>query len=89
MKELVIVLRWFIGFLTILLVLASFILFLKYLWDVEVIRNIILIVFSFGLFILTLDVDENTDKKFALLLLISTVAMVGFTSWTLFLQILN
>ncbi len=43
MKELVIVLRWFIGFLTFLLGLMTLILFLKYIWDLVIIRNIILI----------------------------------------------
>lgn len=55
MKELVIVLRWFIGFLTFLLGLMTLILFLKYIWDLVIIRNIILIVLSFGLFGMSLD----------------------------------
>ncbi|KAA8939115.1 hypothetical protein DLI72_20225 [Acinetobacter baumannii] len=88
MKELVIVLRWFIGFLTFLLGLMTLILFLKYIWDLVIIRNIILIVLSFGLFGMSLDIKED-DRKLTLLLLISTISMVGFTSWTLFKQILN
>jgi hypothetical protein len=90
MKELVIVLRWFyIGFLTFLLGLMTLILFLKYIWDLVIIRNIILIVLSFGLFGMSLDKKEDDDRKLTLLLLISTISMVGFTSWTLFKQILN
>ncbi|RDF49114.1 hypothetical protein DWA13_20520, partial [Acinetobacter baumannii] len=58
MKELVIVLRWFIGFLTFLLGLMTLILFLKYIWDLVIIRNIILIVLSFGLFGMSLDIKE-------------------------------
>lgn len=89
MKELVIVLRWFIGFLTFLIGLMTLILFLKYIWDLVIIRNIILIVLSFGLFGMSLDIKEDDDRKLTLLLLISTISMVGFTSWTLFKQILN
>ncbi|MFH4135070.1 hypothetical protein WAI79_21915, partial [Acinetobacter baumannii] len=63
--------------------------FIWYIWDEGVFRNIILIVLSFGLYFISLIYGDDDDSTISLLLLISTIAMVLFTTFNLFLQLIN
>ncbi|MDR8241490.1 hypothetical protein FPK82_24895, partial [Acinetobacter baumannii] len=60
-----------------------------YIWDEVVFRNIILIILSFGLYFISLIYGDDDDSTISLLLLISTIAMVLFTTFNLFLQLIN
>ncbi|MDF7853199.1 hypothetical protein, partial [Acinetobacter baumannii] len=68
---------------------AALIFFIRYIWDEVVFRNIILIILSFGLYFISLIYGDDDDSTISLLLLISTIAMVLFTTFNLFLQLIN
>lgn len=88
MKKLAKILRFSIGVLIVLLAYAALIFFIRYIWDEVVFRNIILIILSFGLYFISLIYGDD-DSTISLLLLISTIAMVLFTTFNLFLQLIN
>ncbi|MDR8273473.1 hypothetical protein FPK74_19520, partial [Acinetobacter baumannii] len=67
----------------------ALIFFIRYIWDEVVFRNIILIILSFGLYFISLIYGDDDDSTISLLLLISTIAMVLFTTFNLFLQLIN
>ncbi|EPC1202564.1 hypothetical protein ACRVYO_003535, partial [Acinetobacter baumannii] len=85
MKKLAKILRFSIGVLIVLLAYAALIFFIRYIWDEVVFRNIILIILSFGLYFISLIYGDDDDSTISLLLLISTIAMVLFTTFNLFL----
>ncbi|AMC17821.1 hypothetical protein FPK38_15105 [Acinetobacter baumannii] len=89
MKKLAKILRFSIGVLIVLLAYAALIFFIRYIWDEVVFRNIILIILSFGLYFISLIYGDDDDSTISLLLLISTIAMVLFTTFNLFLQLIN
>ncbi|MBC6787851.1 hypothetical protein A7L80_12150 [Acinetobacter baumannii] len=89
MKKLAKILRFSIGVLIVLLAYAALIFFIRYIWDLVVFRNIILIILSFGLYFISLIYGDDDDSTISLLLLISTIAMVLFTTFNLFLQLIN
>ncbi|MDR8304218.1 hypothetical protein FPK79_15570 [Acinetobacter baumannii] len=89
MKKLAKILRFSIGVLIVLLAYAALIIFIRYIWDEVVFRNIILIILSFGLYFISLIYGDDDDSTISLLLLISTIAMVLFTTFNLFLQLIN
>ncbi|AZB89792.1 hypothetical protein DKE39_019905 (plasmid) [Acinetobacter baumannii] len=84
MKKLAKILRFSIGVLIVLLAYAALIFFIRYIWDEVVFRNIILIILSFGLYFISLIYGDDDDSTISLLLLISTIAMVLFTTFNLF-----
>lgn len=89
MKKLAKILWFSIGVLIVLLAYAALIFFIRYIWDEVVFRNIILIILSFGLYFISLIYGDDDDSTISLLLLISTIAMVLFTTFNLFLQLIN
>lgn len=89
MKKLAKILRFSIGVLIVLLAYAALIFFIRYIWDEVVFRNIILIILSFGLYFISLIYGDDDDSTISLLLLISTIAMVLFTTFNLFLQLID
>ncbi len=89
MKKLAKILRFSIGVLIVLLAYSALIFFIRYIWDEVVFRNIILIILSFGLYFISLIYGDDDDSTISLLLLISTIAMVLFTTFNLFLQLIN